>query len=466
MKLRHNVLIVFCVIVMASVPLGVAAQQTGPVYLVQQGDTLSGIAHAFGTTVDELIVVNAIANPDLLVPGTILTIPGYYGLSGYLLRGGEIAFGENTASLSLRYGVSEEQLARLNRWLNPEQIYASQPLILPEEGDLPSELPASRTLLPAVGETRLEIAIREGINPWHAPRINRHPDRMWIVPGNPLWLDDGEAGTNALPEWIHGVRIDPQTLVQGNTARVFLDLANPSWAEGRLGEWSLSFHELEPLQLVALQGVSAVADPGTYDLEIQLRSTPEGPTSFAFRQPIPLIPAYFGYDPVLEVSGVTTDPATIEAEQELWGLMMGEVSPDRLWDGPFAFPATRTEVFPSVFGSRRNYNRIGYYTYHTGLDFYSLMGEDITAAAPGRVVFAHSLTIRGNSVVLDHGWGVFTAYLHQSRILVSVGDMVETGQTIGLVGNTGRVAAPHLHWEVVVGGVPVDPLEWTSTAFP
>ncbi|HEY69201.1 MAG TPA: peptidoglycan DD-metalloendopeptidase family protein [Anaerolineae bacterium] len=466
MKLKHSVLIVIWVLVMATVPLGVAAQQDEPFYRVQQGDTLSGIAHAFGTTVDELIAVNGIANPDLLVPGTVLVIPGYYGLSGYLLTGGEIAFGENTSSLSLRYGVSDERLARLNRWLNPERIYAGQPLILPEEGDLPSELPSSRTLLPVVGETLLELAIREGINPWRAPRVNRHSDRMWIVPGNPLWLDEGEAGTSALPETITDVQIDPQTLVQGNTARVLLTLTEQSWAEGRLGEWSLSFHELEPLQLVALQGVSAIADPGTYDLEIELRASPESPTRYAFRQPIPLIPAYFGYDPVLEVSGVTTDPATIEAEQELWDSIMAEVSPERFWDGPFAFPATRTEVFPSVFGSRRNYNRIGYYTYHTGLDFYSLMGEDITAAASGRVVFAQSLTIRGNSVVLDHGWGVFTAYLHQSRILVSVGDMVEKGQTIGLVGNTGRVAAPHLHWEVVVGGVPVDPMEWTSTAFP
>jgi murein DD-endopeptidase MepM/ murein hydrolase activator NlpD len=466
MKLRHSVLIVIWVFVMASVPLGVAAQQDEPLYLVQQGDTLSGIAHAFGTTVDELITTNGIANPNLLVPGMVLIIPGYYGLSGYLLTGGEIAFGETAASLSLRYGVSEERLARLNRWLNPECIYASQPLILPEEGDLPSELPSSRTLLPVVGETLLEIAIREGINPWRTPRVNRHTDRLWVVPGNLLWLDEGEAGTDALPDWITAVQINPQTLVQGNTARVLLNLTEPSWAEGRLGEWSLSFHELKPLQLVALQGVSAVADPGTYDLEILLRPSPDGPMRYAFRQPIPLIPGDFGYDPVLEVSGVTTNPATIETEQELWDLIMGEVSPDRLWEGPFAFPATRTEVFPSVFGSRRNYNLIGYYTYHTGLDFYSLMGEDITAAAPGRVVFAQSLTIRGNATVLDHGWGVFTAYLHQSRILVSVGDMVETGQTIGLVGNTGRVAAPHLHWEVVVGGVPVDPLEWTSTAFP
>ena len=67
---------------------------------------------------------------------------------------------------------------------------------------------------------------------------------------------------------------------------------------------------------------------------------------------------------------------------------------------------------------------------------------------------------------IDHGWGVFTGYLHQSELLVSEGDWVEVGDEIGLVGYTGRVTGPHLHWEVWVGGVPVNPLEWTSTAFP
>jgi murein DD-endopeptidase MepM/ murein hydrolase activator NlpD len=88
------------------------------------------------------------------------------------------------------------------------------------------------------------------------------------------------------------------------------------------------------------------------------------------------------------------------------------------------------------------------------------------APAPGRVVLAEMLKVRGNTTIIDHGWGIFTAYLHQSEIQVSVGDRVETGQIIGLVGGTGRVTGPHLHWEVWVGGVPVDPIEWTERAFP
>ena len=68
--------------------------------------------------------------------------------------------------------------------------------------------------------------------------------------------------------------------------------------------------------------------------------------------------------------------------------------------------------------------------------------------------------------MIDHGWGVYTAYMHQSEILVKVGDRVEQGQLIGRVGNTGRAEGAHLHFEVLVGGVQVNPLEWLKQVFP
>ena len=76
------------------------------------------------------------------------------------------------------------------------------------------------------------------------------------------------------------------------------------------------------------------------------------------------------------------------------------------------------------------------------------------------------MQVRGNNVWIDHGWGVYTGYWHQSSFQVSVGQRVETGQIIGFQGATGRVTGPHLHWEVFVSGVQVDPLEWTERAFP
>lgn len=94
------------------------------------------------------------------------------------------------------------------------------------------------------------------------------------------------------------------------------------------------------------------------------------------------------------------------------------------------------------------------------------MGTRLYAPADGEVVFTASLVVRGNVVVIDHGWGVYSAYDHFSEILVQPGDIVRTGQTIGLGGETGRTTGPHLHWEVWVGGVQIDPADWLEQGYP
>ena len=87
------------------------------------------------------------------------------------------------------------------------------------------------------------------------------------------------------------------------------------------------------------------------------------------------------------------------------------------------------------------------------------------AAASGYVVYADKLDVRGNATIIDHGWGIYTVYCHQTTQYVKVGDFVNTGQVIGTVGSTGRVTGPHLHWEVWVNGVQVDPMQWVQESF-
>jgi murein DD-endopeptidase MepM/ murein hydrolase activator NlpD len=82
------------------------------------------------------------------------------------------------------------------------------------------------------------------------------------------------------------------------------------------------------------------------------------------------------------------------------------------------------------------------------------------------VVFTDLKTVRGNATIVDDGQGVFTCYYHQSKFLVAVGDHIKAGELIGQIGATGRVTGPHLHFEVWVNGIQVNPLPWLAKAFP
>jgi murein DD-endopeptidase MepM/ murein hydrolase activator NlpD len=147
----------------------------------------------------------------------------------------------------------------------------------------------------------------------------------------------------------------------------------------------------------------------------------------------------------------------IRAEQALVrGLKRGTQGRPRLWDGPFVPP--RPGPVTDVFGVGRVFNgRLR--SRHLGADFGGDVGDSVLAANRGVVVYTGDLYFNGTTVFLDHGAGLLSAYLHLSRILVAPGDTVATGQLIGLVGATGRVTGPHLHWFASYGDVTVDPVD-------
>jgi len=96
--------------------------------------------------------------------------------------------------------------------------------------------------------------------------------------------------------------------------------------------------------------------------------------------------------------------------------------------------------------------------YHRGLDLYGMVGEPIYAMADGKVVIAERMHFEGNFTVVDHGNGIFTGYMHQSRILVTEGQIVHASDKIGEVGSTGMATGPHLHVSLWIRGIAVDPL--------
>lgn len=438
------------------------AQDSGPIYIVQSGDTLTGIAFRFGTTVAELVEVNQLANPSSIIPGQELIIPGYEGVSG-VLGTRTVLLGHTVEVASRWYGVPEDALVRLNRIVHPFRLYVGQPLIVPEQGGRTS--PSIRTILSEPGQTPLMAAVIADLNPWILTTRGGTEPRLWLVPGEELVLPGESTPESLFPYPVEAMEVEPLPVVQGETAEIRIRLSEEVIVKGALGDWELAFNDLESFDQIALQGIHALAEPGLVDLTLVLTDPQSGLETFSLLQPLRIAAGGYGSE-FLQVPPETLDPENTRPEDELIQSVVSQVTTDRLWEGPFQYPSDYYETFPSFFGTRRSYNGSPFSYYHTGLDLYGSTTTPIYAPARGRVAFTGTLTVRGNATYIDHGWGVYTGYLHQSQILVEAGQLVERGQIIGYAGGTGRVTGPHIHWEVWVGGVPVQPVEWTQRGIP
>lgn len=156
--------------------------------------------------------------------------------------------------------------------------------------------------------------------------------------------------------------------------------------------------------------------------------------------------------------------ARVEHENEL-AREIGHKAQDtpQLWTLPFTRP--RPSKVTSRFGSGRVFNgRVS--SSHLGIDYRGQTGEPIYAANRGVVALVAEFFLAGNVVYIDHGDGLMTAYFHMSKPEVAVGDTVERGQEIGLVGATGRVTGPHLHWSARFGALTIDPADLLSLKAP
>jgi murein DD-endopeptidase MepM/ murein hydrolase activator NlpD len=201
-------------------------------------------------------------------------------------------------------------------------------------------------------------------------------------------------------------------------------------------------------------GVDAVAGRSRLTLEAITASGGR----FSYVHPIRIEPALYR-TAALSVAGQYTEPeaetlARIEEEQEQKKEAFVNFTPYRLWSGNFEAPVESRTT--GDFGTRRTFNR-KVQSIHQGLDFRAEIGTPVAAMNSGVVILAREMFYEGGFVVIDHGQGLATLYMHLSEIKVREGDSVDKLQTIGLSGDTGRTTAPHLHVGVRWQGVYLDP---------
>jgi murein DD-endopeptidase MepM/ murein hydrolase activator NlpD len=269
------------------------------------------------------------------------------------------------------------------------------------------------------------------------------------------------------------VRAQPAKLVNGSPA--LFQVKPPARLQSLTGTWlghdvSFSF-DATTRTWYALAGVSLETAPGTYPLELSGEAVagkiPGQKISFT-RKFIIARGKYPKISVKLSVEGKFTEPTPeqqkqIQEAQQVKKDYLNRVSPEREWSGKFTTPADA--VISDVFGSQRVFNGKTS-SPHLGLDFRVPSGTPVAAMNDGTVLLARPLYFEGNFVVLDHGQGLLTLYLHLSEFKVKEGDQVKRGQPVGLSGGTGRATGPHLHVAVRWQGTYLDPARLMQLSLP
>jgi murein DD-endopeptidase MepM/ murein hydrolase activator NlpD len=381
---------------------------------VEEGDTLAVLAERYGSTVPAIVAANRLANPDAIVAGQTLVIPA----ASTPVVPVEVRPGDTLDTIARRQGTTAEVLRLLNGMGPEERVVAGQDLLVVPDPALPS------------------------------PALPQGP--------------------------VQHLEVVPARVPQGSTVLVDLKARQPVSISVSLGDQSVPLRpwtgspgtgDGDGQRLWGLAAVPALAEPGLEWLAVRWES---GEERGELRWPFTVVDAGF---PTFDIElppgkGDLLDPELVRAEAEKMAAIWASPETAQAWKGRYRRPIAEEWPTSAPFGQRRSYNGGPVNSYHAGQDFSALEGTPVVAPAAGTVVLAEPLVVRGNAVVIDHGAGQFTGYWHLSQLVATPGQAVKPGDLIGLVGTTGLSTGNHLHWEMRLHGVAVDPLQWVGQVFP
>ena len=273
------------------------------------------------------------------------------------------------------------------------------------------------------------------------------------------------AANKSVHSW--AVRWEPAHLVNGSP--LLLKVKSPTRLESLSGKWMEHdvFFSFDPQTKLwfAIAGVSLETRPGKYSLTLSGK-TAQG-NEILFQRQITIAKGKYRRIAV-SVAKQFTEPSPeqlsqIKQEQELKKDVFSRMNPKRQWQGSFVAPVSAS--ISDVFGTARVFNGETQ-SMHQGLDYAVPSGTAVSALNRGIVLLARPLFFEGNCVVLDHGQGLLSLYMHLSKLEVKEGDQVAKGQEIALSGGTGRATGPHLHIAVRWQGIYVNPATLLSLKLP
>lgn len=388
------------------------------IYTVQPGDTLMAITLRYNLSLADIAQANNLSDSNLIFPGQQLTLPDISrgvpvppkSTSEGVGQTYTIQPGDTLFTIASIYGVSLDSIITTNRLANPDLLQVGQTLKIP--GSLP-------------------VVVEK------------------------------------LPAPFAAIELSEPTIIQGRTLIIRVKLSATATLSGDFENKPLFFNNDGSGQLWGITAIHALAEPKDYPLKFT--ATLADGTQVTISKEVKVIEGPYGMENIQVDDQLENllDPEVVRTEQEKLDRIWSQVSPRPLWQGSFRYPISPDTLrITSNFGTRRSYNGSEVASFHAGADFGDDIGVPIYAPAAGRVVLAEKLMVRGNAVIIDHGLGLFSGYWHQSQLAVVVGQEVKLGDLIGFVGDTGLVTGPHLHWEMRLNGIAVDPLQWVQQVIP
>ena len=441
-----------------------APQGSVTIHVVQRDETLFGIAMEYGTTVEAIADANGISDPRYIIVGQRLLIPNARSDTPGAIVSHRVVPGDSLLTLLETYHTSADSIAAANKITNPAQLYVGQEITV-SQGAAPVGSIPRRLVHTEPGDNLMRVALRYNVSLRDLREANELISVTPLFAGQPLWIPSQDSASLVdLPQPIESYTMTPVPAVQGQTISIHISTQGPASLTGTFLGYPLQFITENTTEHYAMFGIHAFVEQGVYPLDLTL-TTPDGQTV----EHILHVQVEDGGYGVEDISLDTEqqdllNPQVTEPEWETVAQTMSSFTSQRYFDGMMGLPSAGS--ITSEFGTRRAYNGGVLSTFHSGTDFGGAPGSPVVAPAAGVVVLVQNLPVRGNATIIDHGWGVLTGYWHQSEVYVSVGDVVTPGQTIGAVGTTGRSTGPHLHWEMWVGGVQVDPMQWVQERFP
>lgn len=380
-----------------------------------------------------------------------------------------VVAGDTIATIGQRFGVSATSLAAANGLTNPNLIYAGQRLIIPDPAAAPALAPAPGALPAGIQVHRLrpgqtlsglarahklsmaELLAANGVS--RPAELAEQTDIL--LPIRPL---------PALPAPLADITASP-AIIQGQVGVIVVTIAAETPPAGAFGDkplvWAFDRRTPRGYRFWALLPTDAITPPGERKLVVRAGDAQS-------TQPVPILPGAYETQHIVlpPAKGGLLAPDKTRPELERLLALWQAASARRLWRGKFVFPIAAGFNQTSPYGTKRSYNGGPVNSFHGGTDWGAPEGTPIRAPAHGRVILAENLEVRGGAVIIDHGLGVTSNFWHMSRLDVQPGQEVAPGDILGLVGTTGLSTAAHLHWEMRVGSVAVDPLPWTQAFVP